>query len=53
MTPVRRHLCTADRNRESGNGKGSIGCSEYNVLGVFDVASGDRNKDGQMFGRFG
>ena len=44
MTVVRKHLCTEDR-------KGSTGCSEYDILAVFDVVSGDRNEDGRMFGK--
>jgi len=60
MTVVRKHLCTEDRNRESedrngepGDRNASTGCSEYDVLAVFDVVSGDRNEEGQMFGRVG
>ena len=51
MTAVRKHLCTEDRNRKLGDRKGSTGCSEYDVLTVFDVVSGDRNEEGRMFGK--
>ncbi len=34
-----------------GDRKGSTGCSEYDVLTVFDVVSGDRNEEGRMFGK--
>ncbi len=44
MTVVRKHSCTEDR-------KDSTGCSEYDVLAVSDVASGDRNEERQMSGR--
>ncbi len=51
MTAVCKHPCTEDRNRKLGDRKELTGCSEYDVLTVFDVVSGDRNEDGRMFGK--
>jgi hypothetical protein len=51
MTAVRKHPCTEDRNRKLGDRKALAGCSEYDVLTVFDVVSGDRNEEGRMFGK--
>ena len=51
MTVVRKHLCAGDRNGKAGKSEWfDQRCSEWNPLAISDVASGDRNEQGQVFG---